>query len=232
MLIADYFNVTLDFLFARPVTEKEYSGTLLAFEEALMKEGISDKTFNLPTRNMFFEFILKQTSYFIKLVTHQPQPPKIKAVAKSSRVALRNVDYGKRTFAMEIAERIKSLSKGKGLTYSRALAELGYHPSFLTNMTSAGSIPVADSLLPLADYFDVSVDFLLGRTKKDVEYPRLLKGFENMLKCQGITDDSIAPEDDDLYFELLSKQTETFIRMRALRNSNDKSDSENNNTSL
>jgi hypothetical protein len=40
----------------------------------LTKEGVSDKAFNQSIRNHFYEFILSQVAFFIKLVSHKRQP--------------------------------------------------------------------------------------------------------------------------------------------------------------
>lgn len=44
------------------------------------------------------------------------------------------------------------------------LTELGYNNSLILNMDKYGSMPSADKLGQIAEYLDVSVDYLLGRT--------------------------------------------------------------------
>lgn len=62
------------------------------------------------------------------------------------------------------AVRIRELRKSKKLT-QRELGELiGSKKSVINNWELRGSIPHASILCQLADYFDVSVDYLLGQT--------------------------------------------------------------------
>jgi transcriptional regulator with XRE-family HTH domain len=216
MLIADYFNVTLDFLFGRPDRETEYSNTLLGFEKALIKEGVTDKTLSPNMRNMFFELLLNQVAFFLKVVTRTSQPMQIpkNAAAKAPSYAMKPVDDERKLLANEIAENIKFLAKSKGIPYGHVLNQLGYLPTFVTNMSHQGSIPSADLFIPIADYFDVSLDFLLCRPKKGVAYQELLKGLEGMLIDLGLTDESLAPKDRDIYFELIKNQTATFMSLQ------------------
>jgi transcriptional regulator with XRE-family HTH domain len=215
MLIADYFNVTLDFLFGRPDRKTEYSNTLLGFEKALIKEGVTDKTLNPSMKNMFFELLLNQVAFFLKVVALKSQPMQIanSAADKAPSYAMKPVDERK-ILALEIAEKIKFLAKSKGIPYGHVLKELGYLPTFVTNMSHQGSIPSADLFIPIADYFDVSLDFLLCRPKKGVAYQELLKGLEGMLIELGLTDESLSPKDRDLYFELIKNQTATFMSLQ------------------
>jgi hypothetical protein len=69
----------------------------------------------------------------------------------------------------------------------------------------------ADAFFPFADYFDVSLDFLLGRPKKDVEYPGLLVSFEDLLNRMGLTDKSFKPREKKLFFEFFESQASDFL---------------------
>lgn len=61
-----------------------------------------------------------------------------------------------------IAERIKTLSKSKGISIKKLLSDVGLGFNTMANMKT--SMPKADNLAKIADYLDVSVDYLLGRT--------------------------------------------------------------------
>lgn len=61
-----------------------------------------------------------------------------------------------------VAERIKEKMKEKNVTAKRMLAEVGLGVNTMSNMKT--SMPTADNLARIADYLDVSVDYLLGRT--------------------------------------------------------------------
>lgn len=44
------------------------------------------------------------------------------------------------------------------------LTELGLNKNLISTMQARGSMPKADNLAKIADYLEVSVDYLLGRT--------------------------------------------------------------------
>ena len=64
----------------------------------------------------------------------------------------------------QIAERIKGLAKQRNITIKRLLVDVGLGFNTMSNMRN--SMPKADNLARFADYFDCSVDYLLGRTDK------------------------------------------------------------------
>lgn len=66
---------------------------------------------------------------------------------------------------MELNERLKKLRKSKNVTQVQTangcnMAERAYQ------RIEAGNKPSYDALIALADYFDVSIDYLVGRTDK------------------------------------------------------------------
>lgn len=72
----------------------------------------------------------------------------------------------------EIAERIKLCAKEHGITVKSALKEAGVGEKMVSNMGGKkGSYPQSDKLAQIADYFNCSVDYLLGRgqSKKNDE---------------------------------------------------------------
>lgn len=90
----------------------------------------------------------------------------------------------------EIAERIKLCAKQKGVTVKTALQNAGVGEKMVSNMSGKkGSYPQSDKLAKIADFFDCSVDYLLGReeTKKAAVLPvessdiSKLIGFYNQL---------------------------------------------------
>ena len=60
-------------------------------------------------------------------------------------------------------DRFIQLCKEKGVSPSKAAAEMGMNRSIVT-FWKKGTIPKMDTLNRIATYFDVSVDYLLGRT--------------------------------------------------------------------
>ncbi len=61
---------------------------------------------------------------------------------------------------------IKTVAKAQGLSTVEMLEHLGLNKNTLSSMSSRGSWVKSDSLARIADYLDVSVDYLLGRTEK------------------------------------------------------------------
>lgn len=61
-------------------------------------------------------------------------------------------------------ERIASLAKEKGVKYSEISRHMSFAPNSIYEWLRAGTLPSLDYLVELAEYFDVSCDYLLGRT--------------------------------------------------------------------
>ena len=64
---------------------------------------------------------------------------------------------------MTVFDRIKLLAKERGKSLNRIEEELGLPKNVLYRMKTSDN-PTEDRLETLANYFDVSVDYLLGRT--------------------------------------------------------------------
>lgn len=62
----------------------------------------------------------------------------------------------------DVADRLRLVSKSKGITMKAVLEDCGLNFNMMTMMRS--SMPKADTLAKLADRLECSVDFLLGRT--------------------------------------------------------------------
>lgn len=65
---------------------------------------------------------------------------------------------------MTTFERIQELAKKKDKNLKEISLELGYSKNYLYTLKTKE--PAADKLRVLADYFNVSVDYLLGREEK------------------------------------------------------------------
>lgn len=66
--------------------------------------------------------------------------------------------------AQSIRENILMVLDLKGLKTSPMLTELGFSQSLLSDMKRYNNVPSSDKLAKIADYLEVSVDYLLGRT--------------------------------------------------------------------
>ena len=65
----------------------------------------------------------------------------------------------------DVADRIKIIAKSKDICVKQLLLNVGLGFNTMSNMKT--SMPKADNLAKIADYLNVSVDYLLGRT--DIE---------------------------------------------------------------
>ena len=63
-----------------------------------------------------------------------------------------------------IAERLKILRKERGYTQQHVASGLNIGYTHYQKYEYGEKIPGRDKLIELADYFDVSIDYLLGRT--------------------------------------------------------------------
>lgn len=70
-----------------------------------------------------------------------------------------------------LAERFKQLKLAHGLTYPQIAELLGVTPRHVKGYAAGTSKPDYYKLIALADYFDVSTDFLLGRTDNPQRMP-------------------------------------------------------------
>ena len=69
----------------------------------------------------------------------------------------------------DIAERIKTTAKRKNIALKRLLSDTGLGANTMANMKT--SMPKSDSLAKIADYLEVPVDYLLGRTDDPNQKP-------------------------------------------------------------
>lgn len=67
----------------------------------------------------------------------------------------------------EIANRIKAVCKSKSIAVSKMLVDLGLNHSAITVLQYRGTYPRLDVLYRIAEYLDVSIDFLVGRTENE-----------------------------------------------------------------
>ncbi len=62
------------------------------------------------------------------------------------------------------AERLKDLRNEKGISQSKLAALIEVSPAVVCYWETDRSEPTAPNLVKLSDYFNVSVDYLLGKT--------------------------------------------------------------------
>ncbi|KKB93964.1 MULTISPECIES: helix-turn-helix domain-containing protein [Bacillus] len=72
---------------------------------------------------------------------------------------------------MTTFERVKKLCKDRGISLSRLEENVGFGKNSIYSWKQNN--PSSDKLKKVADYFNVSVDYLLGRTEKENFEPEL-----------------------------------------------------------
>lgn len=84
-------------------------------------------------------------------------------------------------------ERIKELCRKRGISVNDLENSLGYSKNTLYRLKTQN--PGADKLKDIADYFDVSVDYLLGRNDKlQNEEPSMAKQVMMRMDTAGISE--------------------------------------------
>ena len=63
-----------------------------------------------------------------------------------------------------LSDRLRELRKSKGITQKALAHAIGMSTSGIQNYELKTRIPNVEVLIKLADYFDVSVDYLIGRS--------------------------------------------------------------------
>ena len=66
----------------------------------------------------------------------------------------------------DFAKRLRIIRKKKGLTQKQLAVEVGASERGIQSYEIGERSPAFDQLITLADYFDVSIDYLVGRTDK------------------------------------------------------------------
>lgn len=65
---------------------------------------------------------------------------------------------------MEFSQRLALLIEGKGITAYRVRKDLSFSNSIVDDWLAGKRLPNGENLIKLADYFEVSIDYLVGRS--------------------------------------------------------------------
>ena len=88
---------------------------------------------------------------------------------------------------MSVFERIKELADKRKISLQKVAVDLGFGENYIYNLKGAKS-PAADKLALIADYFNVSVDYLLGRDESEAYISTLMDegvNFSHYLDSKG-----------------------------------------------
>jgi transcriptional regulator with XRE-family HTH domain len=67
-----------------------------------------------------------------------------------------------------ISHIIKDLCKSKEVSIKQVLEECQINKGFIYDLEKKNKIPSIDKIIKIADYFNVSTDYITGRTKNPV----------------------------------------------------------------
>lgn len=116
---------------------------------------------------------------------------------------------------MTIFERVKELSEKQGKSLQRVSEELGFSSNYFYRMKNQQ--PTAEKLIKLADYFNVSVDYLLDRNEREELHQQLRQnGYKYKLdfvktEFALLTDETFSEVNDtllDIFYILLTYRKE------------------------
>ena len=99
-------------------------------------------------------------------------------------------------------QRLNNLISEKGITRNKLLLDLQLGRNSFVNWEQRGTIPSGETLLKIADYFCVSVDYLLGKESNAEDLPEQDKKVLDLLHNL----DKTGKEKAEQYLELLSLQ--------------------------
>ncbi|MGM0806478.1 MAG: helix-turn-helix domain-containing protein [Bacillota bacterium] len=109
-----------------------------------------------------------------------------------------------------LGERLSNLRKNKGLSQYELADRLGFSRGKLANYEQGSRQPDYDTLQKIADYFEVSTDYLLGREnltqkneKKEIENENLF-----YFDLEGLSEED--KKEIDKYIELLKLRAKHF----------------------
>lgn len=68
---------------------------------------------------------------------------------------------------MEVKCRLKELRKRVGISQIKLQMDTGIEQALISKYETGKRIPPTETLIIFADYFNVSIDFILGRTNKE-----------------------------------------------------------------
>lgn len=71
---------------------------------------------------------------------------------------------------MDLKSRIKELCKKRGISMNALETELGFARGYLSKLGAGGSAPNVLKIQKIADYFDVSVDYLMNGEEKSEDH--------------------------------------------------------------
>ena len=123
------------------------------------------------------------------------------------------MDYARKGIGMSVfTDRVSMLIKERGISKSTMLKDLHMGSGTFATWEKRGTIPGGDTLGILAEYFQVSVDYLLGKTDQK-EAPTAEKAIGEIQDvyfrlAKSFQDSEIDPDDIQLALETIKRLRE------------------------
>lgn len=104
---------------------------------------------------------------------------------------------------MKLGKRLKSLLNQKDLTQRDLARHFGWGDTTVSNYISGNRQPDLETTQALADFFDVTLDYLLGRTDNPKEYvtPKIPENWEQVIRR--LTEQGLSAEDVEAAIEFI-----------------------------
>lgn len=113
---------------------------------------------------------------------------------------------------MGLANRLKKLRKEKGLYQKDVAEDIGLTASAIGFYEQGKRKPDNDTLQKLADYYDVSTDYLLGRTNERSSADKIKKAISDDPELQDAWDQISKRENLQLLFKQTKDMDDSSIR--------------------
>lgn len=110
--------------------------------------------------------------------------------------------------SQELAIKIKTIAKSKKIAIGKMLTECGLSINTLSSMQSGGYSPRLDTITKIADYLDISVDYLLGRTDEALPGTKKQAAETGSLSNEDITEQVIS-----LFRQMNARERREFLSL-------------------
>ncbi|WJE54293.1 helix-turn-helix transcriptional regulator [Bacillus cereus] len=110
---------------------------------------------------------------------------------------------------MELKDRIRSLRKEQKLKQDELGKEIGVNGASVSKFETGLKSPSRETLQRIADYFNVTVDYLLGRS----DNPQLDEMLDRKYKELKLRIDQLPEEQQEMVFKQMQTITESFEQL-------------------
>lgn len=113
----------------------------------------------------------------------------------------------------KLISNIDNLADMKGISRTQALIESGVGKDFVSNMIRKNTDPSVSKVMKIAEYFNVTIDYLLGKDENSNEKIVLDMNQKDMVILPRETKE-LSQEDYETLKKLLDGTVETFLKAK------------------